>query len=89
MDDEIAQAIAAAMGELDAAGSGLPLYLAVVAANGAFMIGAYHEADDGGLSVEVMAGGDRPYMLPLNIMLTDTSGKAARVLLTAEGTALQ
>ena len=70
-----------------------PLYAVAVALNGSILVLRYvlvGEAE--GLEAEVLAEHSEPaagrgfFALPINIMITDAEGEAARVVLTNDGT---
>jgi hypothetical protein len=79
--------IAAALEWAIQEGFELPFYLVAVAVNGSMLYGRYYPATDrGGLECEVLSKlfVDEFFQVPVNMMLVDSTGQAARVLLTKD-----
>ena len=78
----LAAALAEVLAELLGRGFELPIYAGVVSANGCAMWLVYVANDRGGLDVKTLAEGlpHKNMMLPINIMLVDSRGEAAPVV---------
>jgi hypothetical protein len=67
----------------------LPLHVAVIAVNGSAVVFRYTAADGGGgLQTDVLAEYNDPngmMVLPINIMIGDARGEAARVFIGPDG----
>ncbi len=66
----------------------LPLYVAAIAVNGAVLVFRYTAADEGGLKREVLAEhetADAMLALPINVMVVDARGEAARIVVGGDG----
>jgi hypothetical protein len=65
-----------------------PLYVCAVSVNGAVLATQFaYTADEEGMEATVLAEhSPKPgFMLPINMMITDSTGEAARVVLQHEG----
>ncbi len=65
-----------------------PLYLTAVAANGHMMHVMFESfVGRGGLEASLLTTHGDSFMLPINIMITDTNGEAAHAVFDVEGQA--
>ena len=81
INNAMAEAIRRTLQRLVAKGARLPLYVAAVGADGTMMFCAFHS--DG--SSEVLAEHDGAMDPPVNLMFSDSTGEAWRVVLSGDG----
>lgn len=81
MDNDLSKSIAAVIEGCLEKGMQLPFHLAVVAINGSAIVARYTEANDEGLDCEILAQHyeNGAFKLPINWMIVDATGEAARV----------
>jgi hypothetical protein len=81
----VTEAFGSMLREMLEAGFQLPFHMVAIGVNGAYLLGTYTAADDGnGLACEFHAQhGD--FRVPVNIMVVDGRGEAARIVIGPEG----
>jgi hypothetical protein len=87
--EQIEECIANAIERCQSRGMRFPLLLVAIGVNGALFSARYTERTEGdGLDVEMMAehSVEPGIQLPINIMIVDPTGEAARVLIGSAGT---
>jgi len=86
-DDPVAEAVGEALGVCIERGFVLPFHAAAVGVNGSTIVVRYL-ATDAGIAPEVLAEHyeSEVFAAPVNIMIVDARGEAARVLITKDGT---
>ena len=80
---DLSEMLALVLEQCLARGMQPPLHMAIVGVNGSMIFGRYTAAMQGGLDVEILAQHlERPGLaLPINMMITDQTGEAFRVLI--------
>jgi hypothetical protein len=79
---ELAKSLAGALEQCLAIGFQTPLHVAAIAVNGAGMVVRYDQVEQG-LAAHHLADfvGEDGLTLPINLMITDTRGEAARIVI--------